>query len=101
MTPGQVDAVHAAAVGILARWPHEDLADTREIALSAATQVIVGDNDLAAIAHVWQAARRVERDRMAALTGAIIAAAATTPEAQIADTARVDRMTVRKALNKQ
>ena len=97
-TAEQRAALHAAADAVAARWPDPDLADTREQALSAAAQVILGDDTLETIAEQWQAARRLERERHAALTGALIATPG--PEVTLADRAGVTRMTVRKALGK-
>lgn len=98
VTDEQKATLHAAADAIASRYPHPDLGDSREQALSAAAMVILGDDTLEEIAAQWQAARRLERERHAALTGALIASEGT--EVALADRAGVTRMTVRKALGK-
>jgi DNA invertase Pin-like site-specific DNA recombinase len=56
---------------------------------------------LAKAGHAWDLAKQKERERMAALYEAIIEASREgMPETQIAKTAGVDRMTVRRALGK-
>ena len=102
----QKDDLARAFDAIDARYPlddegQDDWADERESACTAAAMVTFGDDSLGNIADQWQGARRFERDRMASLTGAIIAAAQTMPETQVAAAAGVDRMTVRKALGKR
>lgn len=97
-TDEQINTLTQAADTIADRWPDPDDADSREQALSAAAQVILGDDTLEAIAASWQAARRVERDRMAALTGALIATPGS--ERELSERANVARMTLRKALGK-
>lgn len=85
-----------------------DLADTRypddpedaQTAFTAAAQVILGDDTLDNRAEAWKAARKAERDAMAALTGAIIAASAEQTESAISASTGLNRMTVRKALGK-
>lgn len=98
VTDGQRAALHAAADAIAARYPEEDLADSREQAFSAAAMLILGDDTLETIADQWRAARRLEQERHAALTGALIAADGS--EVALAERAGVTRMTVRKALGK-
>ncbi|OLM28646.1 hypothetical protein Ae717Ps2_6242c [Pseudonocardia sp. Ae717_Ps2] len=83
---------------IEARWPDQDQADDRTEAASAATQIILGDDTLEAIAGQWHEARRVERARMAALTGALLASSGS--ERELSERTRVARMTVRKALGR-
>lgn len=100
VTADQRQRITAAAQAVAARYPHPDLADDRERALSAAVQVILGDTDPDVIAATWHEARRVERDAHAALTGALIAVAPGVPETTLAARFRVRRMTVRKALGK-
>ena len=57
---------------------------------------------LAQAGHAWRISKQAERDRMAALYRAIVKAhAAGMPETEIARTAGVDRMTVRRALGKR
>ena len=59
------------------------------------------DDTLEGVAAEWARARAAERDAMARLTGAIIAAAVQgQPETTIAERAGVNRLTVRKALGK-
>jgi hypothetical protein len=99
VTDEQRAKLHTAADTIAARWPDPDLADTREQALSAAVMVILGDDTLEAIADQWRAARRLERERHAALTGALVASDGS--EVSLADRAGVTRLTVRKALGKR
>lgn len=69
--------------------------------MGGALMVILGDDTLEGVAAEWARARAAERDAMARLTGAIIAAAVQgQPETAIAERAGVNRMTVRKALGK-
>lgn len=98
ITDEQLDALVDAANTIDARWPAPDDADSRERALFAASQVILGDRTLAAIGDEWREARRVERQRMAALTGALIATPGS--ERELVEQSGVARMTVRKALGR-
>lgn len=98
VTNEQLDALVTAANTIDLRWPDPDDADSRERALSAAAQVILGDDTLESISREYQAARRIERERMAALTGALIATPGS--ERDLVERAGVARMTVRKALGK-
>ena len=91
-------ALHAASDAIAGRYPDPDLSDVRERALSAAAMLILGDATLEEIAGDWRDARRIERERHAALTGALIAADGS--EVELAERAGVTRMTVRKALGK-
>lgn len=98
VTDEQRRALHAAADAIAARYPAPDLSDDRERALSAAAMLILGDSTLEEIAGEWREARRIESERHAALTGALIAADGS--EVALAERAGVTRMTVRKALGK-
>ena len=69
--------------------------------MGGALMVILGDDTLEGVAGEWSRARAAERDAMARLTGAIIAAAVQgVPETAIAQRTGVNRMTVRKALGK-
>ena len=69
--------------------------------MGGALMVILGDDTLEGVAAEWARARAAERDAMARLTGAIIAATVQgLPETTIAERAGVNRMTVRKALGK-
>lgn len=97
-TPEQKDRLRQAAATIDTRWPDEDDADSREQALNAAAQIILGDDTLEAYgARVMEAQRQVGEAR-AGLTGALIATDA--PETVLAQRSGVSRMTVRKALGK-
>jgi hypothetical protein len=98
MTAEQIDEFDRVAAAIGGRWPDPEDSDSRELALSAAAQVIVGDNSLEALAGSWRDARRVERERMAALTGALIATPGS--ERALEERSGVARATVRKALGK-
>lgn len=98
ITDEQVGQIAAASAAIDVRWPDPDDADSREIALSAAAQVILGDDTLEKISADWHAAKRVEREAMDALTGALIATPGS--ELTLAGRAGVARMTVRKALGR-
>ena len=70
-------------------------------AMAGALQVLLGDDTLEGLAGAWARARAAEREAMGRLTGAIIATVqAGVPEVQVAERARVTRMTVRKALCK-
>lgn len=95
----QREALKAASDMVTARY-HPDLEDSRVNALNGAAAVILGDATLESIAAEYHAARRVEREAMEALTGAMIAASADRTEADIARVAGVQRLTVRKALGK-
>ncbi len=103
VTTEQRAALAKAFETIAARYPAEEGTPDPDagIAYTVATQIVLVDENLHAVASDYLAARRVERDRWAALVGAMIAAAATgVPETRIAETAGVTRMTVRKALGK-
>jgi DNA-binding GntR family transcriptional regulator len=61
----------------------------------------VNSTRLAQAGHAWDLAKQEERARMVALRKEIVKAhAAGMPETEIARTAGVDRMTVRRALGK-
>jgi hypothetical protein len=97
----QIDTITAAFGAIDERYPSPDDSDTRQLAYTGAAQVLLGDADLGQIADGWRTTRRVERDAMATLTGALIASApALVTETRLAEEARLNRMTVRKALGK-
>jgi len=99
-TDAQREAIQRAADAIAARWPDEDLADTREQALAAAAQVILDDAALDEFGSAYVQARRAEQDARADLTGALIASQGTASEVELAARAGVTRTTVRKALGK-
>ena len=98
-TDAQRAALQDAAYTITRRYPDPDLADDREQALTAAAQVILGDATLEEHVDAWRAARRIETERHAAMTGALIATGGT--EVGLAARAGLTRMTVRKALGKR
>lgn len=98
-TDDQRDAIKRAADAIDARWPRPDDADTREDALSAAVQVILGDATLEDLGAAYLSARRLERRQHALLTGALIASEGS--DVSLSDRSGVTRMTVRKALGKR
>lgn len=105
ITGDQLERLDDVSRAIEARWPDPDLRDDRETALSAAAQVILGDDTLEQIAEAWHAARRVERERMVALTGALLAShtgARSGPgsESDLIQRSGAARATVRKALGK-
>lgn len=99
VTEAQREQIAAAAAAIAERYPDDDLAGDREAALNAAAQVILGDDELEAIAGRYLAQRRILNECHAALTGALIATDG--PETQLAQRAGVTRVTVRKALGKR
>ena len=99
VTDAQREQIAAAAAAIAERYPDDDLADDREDALNAAAEVILGDDELEAIASRYLAQRRILNKRHAELTGALIATGG--PETQLAQRAGVTRVTVRKALGKR
>lgn len=101
LTAEQRAAFESATTNIFDRYPDADLSDSREQAMSGALMVLLGDDSLEGLAGAWARARAAEREAMGRLTGAIIATAqAGAPEVQVAERARVTRMTVRKALGK-
>ena len=66
-----------------------------------ALMVLLGDDALAGLAGEWSRTKRAEREAMARLTGAIIAASvAGRMETEIAAETGLNRGTVRKALGK-
>lgn len=98
-TDEQRDAIKRASDAIDARWPDPDLADVRELALSAAVQVILGDAMLEDLGAAYLRARRLERAQHAMLTGALIASEGS--EVSLSERSGVTRVTVRKALGKR
>ena len=106
LTDEQRDAFARTVEAIADRYPgrdhgqHPDEGSITE-AMAGALQVLLGDDTLEGLSAAWQRARAAEREAMGRLTGAIIAAVqAGVPEVQVAERARVTRMTVRKALGK-
>lgn len=105
ITDEQLDRFDLVADTVQARWPSPDEQDARDEALSGALQVIVGDDTLEGLAQAWRAAAQVERARMAALTGALLASSTgartgSGSEADLIARAGVTRGTVRRALGK-
>lgn len=98
VTDGQRSALLAAAAAVDARYPDADLTDDRRRAFTAAAMIILGDVTLEEIAERWHVAYRVQQDKHAALTGALIASSGS--EVELAKRAGTTRMTVRKALGK-
>lgn len=98
ITDDQLAALGAASDAIETRWPDRDLAETRERALSAAAQVILGEATLESVGAAYLAARRAERNAIAALTGALLVSAGS--ERVLEERSGVARATVRKALGK-
>lgn len=93
----QKTALVRAAGMVAVRYPE---ADAAESAMSGAAQIILGDDTLPGLADAYAKARRAEREAMAILTGAIIAASDTMTEVAITEESGVTRMTVRKAIGK-
>ena len=106
LTDEQRDAFARMVEAIADRYPgrgHGQHPDEESIteAMTGALQVLLGDDTLEGLAGAWARARAAEREAMGRLTGAIIATVqAGVPEVQVAERARVTRMTVRKALCK-
>lgn len=95
----QQKASLARAAGMVAtRYTGPD--SDADAALSGAAQIILGDATLTELAAAYARARTAEREAMATLTGAIIAASETMAETAIERESGVTRMTVRKALGK-
>lgn len=99
VTAEQRASLHRASDMAAVRYGH-DRDDDREQAFSGAAQVILGDATLGGILAEWTRARRTERDAMAVLTGALIAASEDESEVDLARTTGMSRMTVRRALGK-
>ncbi|WGD38460.1 hypothetical protein [Lysinibacter sp. HNR] len=103
-TPEQRAALIEALDGIEKRYPHADLEDSRTDASRGALEIILDSENpeqtLEDLGLEWQRAKLKERERMAVLTGAIIAASAHMTEVDIARVAQVNRTTVRAALRK-
>ena len=92
--------VPAEVADALRGYLFADVMADREQALSGAVQVILGDSTPDELAEAWLAAVRTAAEAHAEMTGAIIAASATTSERALADRLGVARDTVRKALGK-
>lgn len=105
ITDDQLDRLDGISHQINTRWPDPDDEDTRREALSGAAQIVLGDDTLEGLAQQWHAAREIERDRMAALTGALLAShtgarSGAGSETDLIERSGAARMTVRKALGK-
>ena len=99
LTPEQRGALEDTIDHLNNRYAGDD--DVVGEGMGGALMVILGDDTLEDVAGEWSRARAAERDAMARLTGAIIAAAVQgQPETTISERAGVNRMTVRKALGK-
>ncbi len=83
---------------IEARWPDPDDQDDVQTALTAAVQVVLGDDTLEAYGAALAAARGVEHRCMVALTGALLVSDGS--ERALMDRSGVARETVRRALGK-
>ena len=97
-TDEQKTALTRAAEMIAARYP--DIDDPSEQAMRGAAQIILGDNTLDGLSREYARARQAEREAMARLVGAIIAASEDMTEVAIQQATGINRMTVRKALGK-
>lgn len=101
VTDEQRAALHRASDMIDARYADpDDRADAGQAAFTTAAQFILGDTTLDDAMAAWSRARVAERDAMAALTGAIVAASANVSEASLAARTGMSRKTIRKALGK-
>lgn len=99
LTAEQRTTLESAIDHLNARYAGDE--DAVGESMSGALMAILGDDTLERLAGEWSNARAAERDAMARLTGAIIAAAVQgQPETAIAQRTGVNRMTVRKALGK-
>lgn len=100
ITDDQLARLDAVSAALDDRWPDgdPDHAEDRTTALSAAAQVIFGDDTLENFGAQFQSARRAEHERIVALTGALLASDG--GERVLADRAGVARDTVRKALGR-
>lgn len=101
-TGDQRERILTASAACAARYSDsDDNGQAENQALAGAVQVILfGVSGLTGIADDWHQRRAHEREAMDSLTGAIIAAAQTLPETQIAEVAGINRLTVRRALGK-
>lgn len=101
-TEEQMDAINAGCEILDRRFPGSDMEDLRTEALAAMLAVIYGDDTDTARASAWRAAKTAEVEAHAAMTGAIIGAALTSTESEVAQADRlgVTRVTLRKALSR-
>lgn len=100
-TEEQKDAIGEGCEILDRRFP-ADLYDLHTEALAAMLAVIYGDDTDTARVSAWKAAKMAEVEAHAAMTGAIIGAALTGDESEVAQAARlgVTRVTLRKALGR-
>lgn len=99
MTEDQLRLFEQCAVQIDQRYP--DGGQAHRIALEGALSIIRGETELEAFSEAWRRARRLERIRMAGLTGAIIAAVGGgESELAVSELTGLNRATVRRALGK-
>lgn len=105
-TEDQREQIARAALMVETRYPvpadgtAADVAMDRGQALSGAVQVILGDSTPDELVGEWAAAMGRADVAHAEMTGAIIAASATTSERALADRLGIARDTIRKALGK-
>lgn len=101
-TEEQKDAIGEGCDILDRRFPDSDMGDFRHEALAAMLAVIYGDDTDTARVSAWKAAKVAEVEAHAAMTGAIIGAALTGDESEVAQAARlgVTRVTLRKALGR-
>ncbi len=100
LTDEQVDDLHRAFEAINERYSDPDDDVRREKACAGAAQILFGDATLNEMRDEWISARWIEREKMAALTGAIIVTGRSQTEAEIVQSTGLNRMTVRKCLGK-
>jgi len=96
-TAEQIETLMQVSDLVAARYG-DDAQEQQTAAMSAALQVVLGDDTLDQIGARWRASRESERQSMAELTGAMIAASQDMSQSEVGRVAGVDRMTVRKAL---
>ncbi len=95
--------VLAAEELIRSRWPGDDMAASRDNALRAAVEIIMGSTSDAEIVDEWRAACVQEREAAERLVGAIVARRVAEPglsEVKLAAEFGVNRITVRRAIGK-
>lgn len=99
MTEQQIRLFELCAGQIEQRYPEGD--NTQRLALESALALIRGEMPLDSVSASWRNSKRRERQEMARLTGAIIAAV-NGGESELAVSVRtgLNRATVRRALGK-
>ncbi|WP_226363208.1 hypothetical protein [Pseudonocardia sp. ICBG1142] len=95
----QAARVDAAFAVITSRYVGPDKAVEREAALGAAVQVVLGRASLDEISVLWHRAKELERERLAALSGALVVTPGS--ERTLAERSGAARMTVRRALGRK